>query len=80
MIELDVKGMTCGHCADAVTRAIRAVDPQARVNVDVAAGRVRVDGASGAQSLARALSDAGYAAAPSAGATSEAPAKHCCCG
>ena len=62
MIELNVRGMTCGHCADAVSRAIRAVDPQARVRIDVAAG------------------EAGYPAAPSGGATSQAPAKPCCCG
>jgi copper chaperone len=80
MIELDVKGMTCGHCVAAVTRAIRAVDPQARVDVDVAAGRVRVQGSSAPQALTRALGGAGYPAAPSAGAASEAPAKRCCCG
>ena len=80
MIDLDVKGMTCGHCADAVTRAIRAVDPPARVDVDIAAGRVRVQGANAAQALVRVLGDAGYPAAASSGAVSEARAKHCCCG
>ena len=33
-----VSGMTCGHCVRAVTQAIEALDPAARVNVDLAAG------------------------------------------
>lgn len=37
-----VRGMTCGHCADAVTRALLAVTGVHRVDVDIAAGRVVV--------------------------------------
>lgn len=29
MLDLQVKGMTCGHCEAAVTRAVRSVDPKA---------------------------------------------------
>lgn len=35
MIELHVDGMTCGHCVSAVTRAVKSVDPQANVQVDL---------------------------------------------
>ena len=37
-LNLKVDGMTCGHCAKAVTGAIQALDSEARVQVDLAAG------------------------------------------
>lgn len=37
-----VRGMTCGHCADAVTRGLRRIDGVSTVEVDVASGRVLV--------------------------------------
>ena len=37
MIEFRVEGMTCGHCVSAVTRAVKAVDPEANVRVDLEA-------------------------------------------
>ena len=81
MIELRVTGMTCGHCVSAVTRAVKAVDPEASVQVDLGAGRVRVDGRSSADALGKAIAEAGYPAAP---AGEQAPAaarkKGGCCG
>lgn len=38
-----VRGMTCQHCADAVTRELMAVAGVRKVDVDVATGRVVVD-------------------------------------
>lgn len=63
MIELRVEGMTCGHCVSAVTRAVKAVDPQADVQVDLGTGKVRVEGRSSAEALGKAIADAGYPAA-----------------
>lgn len=81
MVELDVKGMTCGRCVDAVTQAVKDVDPQGEVNVDLAAKRVRVEGASSPERLIRALDAAGYPAAPaSAMASAAATRTGCCCG
>ena len=37
---LNVQGMTCGHCERAVTNAVKSVDPQATVKVDLATGKV----------------------------------------
>jgi copper chaperone len=62
MTELSVQKMTCGHCVSAVTRAIKSVDPQAEVQVDLGSGRVRVDGGTEAVALVKALDDAGYPA------------------
>jgi len=64
MIELRVEGMTCGHCVSTVTRAVKAVDPEANVQVDLGSGRVSVDGRSSADVLGRAISEAGYPASP----------------
>ena len=71
MIELRVEGMTCGHCVSAVTRAVKAVDPEANVRVDLEAKRVGVEGRSSADALSRVLADAGYPAVPAGG---QAPA------
>lgn len=64
MTVLDVKGMTCGHCVKAVTAAVQALDAQARVEVDLAGGIVRVESTSPAQTIARAIGEAGYEATP----------------
>jgi len=64
MIEMRVEGMTCGHCVSAVTRAVKAVDPEANVQVDLGTGRVRVEGQSSVEALGRAIAEAGYPAAP----------------
>jgi copper chaperone len=79
VVELNVKEMTCGHCVEAVTRAVKSVDPSAVVRVDLPGGRVRVDGRSAAGELIKALDDAGYPAAPAQGAASPTPRKGCCC-
>jgi len=64
MIELHVEGMTCGHCVGTVTRAVKAVDPGANVEVDLGSGRVRVEGRSSVEALGKAIAGAGYPAAP----------------
>jgi copper chaperone len=46
MVQLQVKGMTCGHCLAAVKQAIAGMAPVAEVQVDLAAGRVEVRGTS----------------------------------
>lgn len=60
MIEFSVPAMSCGHCVQAVTRALQAVDPTAQVLVDLESKRVRVDSARDAAELTRALDEAGY--------------------
>lgn len=41
---LDVRKMTCNHCVRSVTAAVHALDPAAKVEVDLAQGLVRVEG------------------------------------
>ena len=59
----DVKGMSCNHCAKAVTQALRQVDPQAQVQVDLAGKKVEVESAQPRQALAKAMADEGYTVA-----------------
>ena len=63
-----VDGMSCGHCVKAVTDAVQEVDAGARVSVDLASGRVRVDSAAAAGRVAQAIAGAGYEAAVLPGA------------
>jgi copper chaperone len=65
MNTFEVMDMTCGHCVSAITQAVKAVDPQALVQVDLATHRVVVDQGQGdVQALRRAISDAGYTPVP----------------
>lgn len=60
MLSMQVKGMTCGHCVMAVTRAIKAVDASAEVKVDLEHGRVDVESQSPAAAISEAITEAGY--------------------
>lgn len=61
MLELQIKGMTCGHCVRAVTRAVQGLDPTAKVDIDLASGRARIETAQPADSVAAAIREEGYA-------------------
>lgn len=54
-----VSGMSCEHCARAVTGAIERAIPGATVEVDLANGRITVDNGDDAAAIARA-GDAGF--------------------
>ena len=60
MLRFKVGGMSCGHCVQAVTKAVKAVDGQASVDVDLARGEVAVDSSADAARIARAIEAAGY--------------------
>ncbi len=60
MLTLHVEGMSCGHCVRAVTEAIRALDPNAEVAVDLAAGTVRAATALAPEAVAAAVEEEGY--------------------
>ncbi|GEP48240.1 heavy-metal-associated domain-containing protein [Microbacterium saccharophilum] len=57
-----VEGMTCGHCAAAVTREVSAVAGVSEVAVDVAAKTVTVTGDAmpADEAIAAAVAEAGY--------------------
>ena len=64
MQDFKVDGMTCGHCEQAVAEAVRGVDPSATVDVDRAAGRVRVGSTAAPGRIAAAIAAEGYTAEP----------------
>jgi copper chaperone len=61
-ITLSVIGMTCGHCAGSVTKALRAVPGVEKVSVSLDTGRAHVDGNASPGALIRAIEEEGYKA------------------
>ncbi|CAB3803523.1 hypothetical protein LMG28614_05840 [Paraburkholderia ultramafica] len=59
-MELEVKDMTCGHCAGVITKAVKEVDTQATVDIDVATRTVRIESARGADIFLSAIQESGY--------------------
>jgi copper chaperone len=55
-----VNGMSCQHCVKAITAAIRALDPEARVQVDLDSRQVQVESEQSRSALAQAIRDEGY--------------------
>ena len=55
-----VQGMSCGHCVGAVTRAVKTLDPQAEVKVDLGSGKVEVQSQQDHAALAAAIEEEGY--------------------
>lgn len=63
-----VPGMTCGHCASTIGRALRAADPACEVEVALPLREVRVRSTEDRATLAEVLAGAGYPPAPAAAA------------
>jgi copper chaperone len=55
-----VEGMTCGHCEKAVTKAVLALDAQAKVVIDRTHNTVQVASEKPREALAQAIADEGY--------------------
>ena len=65
MIAFEVNDMSCGHCVSSITRAVKALDKDAEVRIDLATHRVEVEPAiADADQLAAAIEDAGYTPVP----------------
>jgi copper chaperone len=60
MLSLKVSGMTCGGCINAVTRAIQAQDPQAKVLADLATQTVELETSLSAELASQLITDAGF--------------------
>lgn len=65
MIAFQVNDMTCGHCVSTITKALKAADKDAKVQIDLATHRVQVEPATAAvDELADAIKEAGYTPVP----------------
>lgn len=60
MLKLKVAGMSCGHCAQRVTQALKALPSVDQVTVDLGAGEVTVEGEPETRSVQEAVTEAGY--------------------
>ena len=86
MISFQVSDMTCRHCVNTITRAVKAVDKDATVQIDLAARRIDIETAAvDAAGLTQVIRDAGYTPLAMEGVTvpaASAPAARrggCCC-
>lgn len=80
--QIQVSGMTCGGCANNVTRALKAVRGVSEVNVSLSAGEATVqydDRQTSPDQLKAAVRDAGYGV-DVVNAAHSRPAKGGCCG
>jgi copper chaperone len=60
MLTLDIPNMSCGHCVRAITQAVTAADPAAKVQADLSAHQVQVDTALSREAVTAVLTEAGY--------------------
>lgn len=65
-MQFEVEGMSCDHCVQAVTKAVRAIAPNAEVAIDLASRKVSVNGDDRRDAIATAIEDAGYKVLPRA--------------
>jgi copper chaperone len=63
-IELNVPDMSCGHCISSITKAAHGVDGAAKVDVDLAARRVRIESIQPQAQFINAIAEAGFTPAP----------------
>lgn len=62
MLRYQVPDMSCGHCVQAVTQAVKGVDPNADVAADLDTKSVEVVSTAQGELIRQALRDAGYPA------------------
>ena len=58
-----VQGMTCGHCERAVVHAVREIDADAIIQVDLPTGQVVVESEKSRDAVAAAIAEEGYTVA-----------------
>jgi Cu+-exporting ATPase len=60
MYELTVEDMSCKHCVGRVTKAVQEIDQQAKVDIDLPTGKVRIDSQANLDRIVQAIDAAGY--------------------
>ncbi len=60
MLSLKVSGMTCGGCINAITKAIQAQDPQAKVEADLGMQTITLDTILSAADASQLITEAGF--------------------
>ena len=60
MYELNVTGMTCQGCVKSVTNALKNIDANANVQIDLVNSLVKIDSKASKDQLIVAIEDAGF--------------------
>jgi len=60
MFVIKVKGISCGHCVSAITKALAELDKTAKIQIDKASQTVRFDGDADQEEVVLAIQEAGY--------------------
>ncbi len=60
-LNLNVDGMTCGHCEQAVKNAVLEIDAEASVQIDRIKGQVKIQTEAQTDSIVKAIEEEGYA-------------------
>jgi copper chaperone len=60
MHQFNVPDMTCGHCVSTITKALRAEDPSAKVEISLNQHLVKVESQLPEEDIAQSITDAGY--------------------
>ena len=60
MLELKVPSMVCEGCVDAVTKAIKTHEPDAKVNIDLDSKKVTVDTEASEESIKQVIVALGH--------------------
>ena len=63
-MKIEVPDMSCGGCANAIQRAIHALDPQAKVTAELPVKVVHIDSAETPERLIETIQAAGFHASP----------------
>ena len=84
MVTFQVNDMTCGHCVNSITEAVRSLDPDAKVKIDLARHQVEIESnQTEAGKLAKVIKEAGYTPIAMTSTliapTTTAPRAGCCC-
>lgn len=60
MLKLKVPDMSCGHCVSAIEKAVKSIDPAARVVVDLGSSTVAVETKANETAICDVIRSAGY--------------------
>lgn len=60
--EIEIQGMTCGHCASSISKELAAVSGVHVIEVNHQTGKAVIEGEAAEQELAEAIDRAGYQA------------------
>ena len=64
MIKLSIPDMSCGHCEKAIREAVKELDEDARITVDLGSRTVDIETARPREDVSVAIARAGYPNSP----------------